>query len=322
MSSGSRSVVVALTVLSAACPLQAQEYPVKAIRLIVPFAPGGNADIQARIFSQKLVEAFGQQVIVENRAGANGVIGTELVAKAPPDGYTLAFVASGHAINPGMYAKLPFDPLRDFAAAARVSAAPNLLAVTNTLPAKTVKQLVALARSRPGQMSFGSAGNGSPGHLSGALLNTLAGIDIVHVPYKATAQALTDLMSGQVQVMYPTLTSVMPHVKTGRLRALAVTTRNRSPLAPDLPTMIESGIADYETTQWNGVLAPIGTPAAIIARLNGAIVRIAQAADVRERLAALGVDPWPSTPEEFQRFIAAEIEKWGRIIRASGAKVE
>jgi tripartite-type tricarboxylate transporter receptor subunit TctC len=315
-------VVALVLVLCSAAASHAQEYPVKPIRLIVPYAPGGNGDIQARIFGQKLGEAFGQQVIVDNRAGANGVIGTELVAKSPPDGYTLAFVASGHAINPGIYAKLPFNPLRDFAAVARVSAAPNMVVVTNTLPAKTVKQLVALARARPGQMSFASAGNGSPGHLSGALLNTLAGINIVHIPYKATAQALTDLISGQVQLMYPTLTSAMPHVKSGKVRALAVTTRNRSPLAPDLPTVIESGIADYETTQWNGVIAPAGTPAAVVARLNGALVKSAQAPDVRERLAALGVDPFPSTPEEFQRFIAAEIEKWGRIIKASGARVE
>ncbi|HKA42176.1 MAG TPA: tripartite tricarboxylate transporter substrate binding protein [Burkholderiales bacterium] len=300
----------------------AQEYPVKPTRLIVPYAAGGNADIQARIFGQKLTEAYGQQVVIDNRAGANGVIGTELVAKAPPDGYNLAFVASGHAINPGMYAKLPFDPSRDFAAVARVSAAPNLVAITNALPVKTVKQLVALARSRPGQMSFASAGNGSPGHLSGALLNTLAGIDIVHVPYKATAQALTDLMSGQVQVMYPTLTSVMPHVKAGKLRALAVTTRSRSALAPDLPTMIESGIPGYETTQWNGFLAPAATPAAIVTRLNGTLAKSAQAPDVRERLAALGVEPFPSSPDEFSRFIAAEIVKWGEIIKASGAKVE
>jgi tripartite-type tricarboxylate transporter receptor subunit TctC len=300
----------------------AQEYPAKPVRLIVPFAPGGNADIQARLFAQKLVEAFGQQVIVDNRAGANGVIGSEAAAKSPPDGYTLLFVASGHAINPGIYAKLPFDPQRDFAAVGQVSSAPNLLAVTSALPAKTVKQLVALARSRPGAMSFASAGNGSPGHLSGVLLNSLTGINIVHVPYKSTAQALTDLMSGQVQVMYPTLTSVMPHVKAGKLRALAVTTRARSPLAPELPTMIESGIPGYEVTQWNGVLAPAATPAAIIAKLNAALVRIARLPDVRERLATLGVDPMPGTPDDFNRFIAAEITKWTKIIKASGAKID
>jgi tripartite-type tricarboxylate transporter receptor subunit TctC len=302
--------------------LHAQEYPAKPVRLIVPFAPGGNADIQARLFAQKLVEALGQQVIVDNRAGANGVIGSEAAAKSPPDGYTLLFVASGHAINPGIYAKLPFDPLQDFAAVGQVSSAPNLLAVTSALPAKTVKQLVALARSRPGAMSFASAGNGSPGHLSGVLLNTLTGIDIVHVPYKSTAQALTDLMSGQVQVMYPTLTSVMPHVKAGKLRALAVTTRTRSPLAAELPTMIESGIPGYEVTQWNGVLAPAATPAAIIAKVNAALIRIARLPDVRERLATLGVDPMPGTPDDFSRFIAAEIIKWTKIIKASGAKID
>ena len=300
----------------------AQEYPLKPIRMVVPYAPGGNADIQARIFGQKLVEALGQQVIIDNRAGAGGVIGTDVVAKAPPDGYTLAFVAVGHAINPGIYPKLPFDSVRDFAYVGLVSSAPNLVVVTNALPAKTVKQLVALARTRPGQMSFGSAGNGSPGHLSGALLNTLTGIDIVHIPYKGTAQALTDLISGQIQVMYPTLTSVMPHVKAGKMRALAVTTRNRSPLAPDLPTVIESGVPGYETTQWNGILAPAGTPAAIVTRLNGALVRIGQSPDVRERLSALGVDPTPSTPDDFSRFVAAEIIKWGKVIKASGAKVE
>ena len=318
-------VTVIPAVLLSPSPVGAQQsaaFPSKSIRMIVPFAAGGNADILGRILAQKYSEAFGQQVIVDNRAGANGVIGSELAAKSPPDGYTLLFVASGHAINPGMYAKLPFDPINDFAPVGLMSSTPLVLAITNALPAKSVKDLVALARAKPGQMSYASQGNGSPGHLAGALLNTTTGINVQHIPYKATAQALTDLISGEVQVMYPSLTSVLQHVRSGKLRALAITSRARSLLAPELPTVIESGVRDYEAGIWNGVLAPAHTPPAVISRLNSTLVKIVQSPDVRDRILATGADPMPSTPEEFGAFIAAEIRKWTAIIKSSGAKMD
>ena len=316
------NILSVIFTLLACAGASAQDYPARAVRLIVPFAAGGNADIIARIVGQKLGEALKQQVIVDNRAGANGVIGSEVAAKAPPDGYTLLFVASGHAINPGMYAKLPFDPLRDFAPVALVSSTPMTLTVTTSLPARSVKQLVALARSRPGVMSYASQGNGSPGHLAGALLNTLSGINIIHVPYKATAQALTDLTSGQVQVMYPSLTAVLPQVRANRVRALAITTRVRSKIAPELPTMAESGIADYEASIWNGVLAPAGTAPAIVSRLHDSLMRVVQSPDARERIMGAGADPLGGTPEEFGVFIAAEIRKWGKLIKDSGARLD
>jgi tripartite-type tricarboxylate transporter receptor subunit TctC len=299
-----------------------QAYPEKPIRLIVPFAAGGNADILARIIGQKLGETLGQQVIVDNRGGANGVIGTDLAAKAAPDGHTLLFIASGHAINPGLYAKLPFDPVRDFAAISLVGSTPLILAVNAALPAKTVKELIALAKRRPGELSYASQGNGSPGHLAGALLNNINKINILHVPYKSTAQAITDLTSGQVQVMYPSMTSVLPHIKAGKLRGLAITSRRRSALAPELPTMVESGVPGYEASIWNGMLAPAATPKAIITKLNAAVVRIIAIPEVKQRIAGLGADPMTSTPEEFGAFIAAEIKKWGKVIKDAGVRID
>jgi len=300
----------------------AQAYPSKPIRLIVPFAPGGNADILARVVGQKLGETLRQQVLIDNRAGANGIIGSDVAAKSPADGYTLLFVASGHAINPALYSKVPFDAVRDFAPIGRVSTTPMVLAVTNALPAKTVKEMVALARARPGVMSYASQGNGSPGHLSGVLLNTLAGIKVVHVPYKSTAQALIDLSSGEVQVMYPSLTSVLPHVKAGKLRALAITSSRRSQLAPALVTMDEAGIKGYEAGIWNGILAPAGTPESIVSMLNTALVGLLQARDVQDRIAGLGADVQSSTPAAFAAFIADEIRKWGKLVRDSGARLD
>lgn len=317
--------------LRAACALaaallagaaHAQGYPARPVRLIVPFAAGGNADILARVLAQRLAEHLGQQVVVDNRGGANGVIGTELAAKAAPDGHTLLFVASGHAINPGLYAKLPFDPVRDFSPVAQVSTTPLVLAVSNGIGARTVKELVALARARPGALSFATQGNGSPGHLAGVLFNSANGIDIVHVPYKSTAQALTDLAAGRVQVMYPSLTAALPHVRAGKVQALAITSAQRSPRLPELPTVAESGLAGYEAGIWNGVLAPARTPEPIVARLNAAIVAIVQEGGVAERIAALGAHPAPSTPERFATFIAAEIRKWGRVIREGGVRLD
>jgi tripartite-type tricarboxylate transporter receptor subunit TctC len=309
-------------VLFAACTgALAQNYPEKSVRMIVPYAAGGNADLLARVVSQKLAEGYGQQFIIDNRAGANGVIGTELLAKAAPDGYTLAFTASGHSINPGMY-KVPYDPIRDFAPIAQTSSTPILIAVTAALPAKNVKMLVALAKSRPGDLSYASQGNGSPGHLAGALFNSMNGVNIVHIPYKSTAQAITDLTSGQVQMMYPSATSIIPHVKAGRLRAVAIATKQRSALAPDIPTAAESGLPGFEAGIWNGLLAPAHTPPAVIDKLYASVAKIIQSPDTRERILGMGADPALSTPAEFSAFIAAELKKWTKVIKDSGAKLD
>ena len=302
--------------------VDAQTYPDKPVRMIVPFAAGGNADILARTLSQKLGETFGQQIIVDNRGGANGVIGTELVAKSAPDGYTLLFVSNGHAINPGLYAKLPYDPIRDFIPVSLVGSTPLIITVNAALPAKTIKALVAIAKAKPGELSYASQGNGSAGHLAGALFNTLSGVSILHVPYKSTAQAITDLTSGQVQLMYPSATTVLPHIRTGRLRGLAITGRQRSALAPDLPTAPEAGLRGYEAGIWNGVLVPARTPQAIVDRLNATIVKIVLTPEVKERIVGLGADPMVSTSAEFSAFIAAEIQKWGKVIKDSGAKLD
>jgi tripartite-type tricarboxylate transporter receptor subunit TctC len=312
--------LAAAALLACCAGATAQNYPEKSIRMIVPYAAGGNADLLARVVSQKLGEAFAQQIIVDNRAGANGVIGTELLAKAAPDGYTLAFTASGHSINPGMYARVPYDPIRDFAPICQTSSTPILIAVTAALPAKTVKALVALAKSRPGDLSYASQGNGSPGHLAGALFNSMNGVSIVHIPYKSTAQAITDLTSGQVQMMYPSATSIIPHVRAGRLRAVAIATKQRSALAPDIPTAAESGLPGFEAGIWNGMLAPAGTPAAIIEKLHATVAKLIQSADTRDRILGMGADPVISTPAEFSAFIAAELKKWTKVIKDSGAK--
>ena len=315
-----RRLATAAVLLLAGASAHAQpNYPEKPIRMIVPYAAGGNADLLGRVVAQKLGEAFSQQVIIDNRAGANGVIGTELLARAAPDGYTLAFTASGHSINPGMY-KVSYDPIRDFAPIAQTSSTPILIAVTAALPAKTVKALAALAKSRPGDLSYASQGNGSPGHLAGVLFNSMNGINVVHIPYKSTSQAITDLTSGQVQMMYPSATSILPHVKAGRLRAVAIAAKTRSALAPEIPTAAESGMTGFEAGIWNGVLAPANTPAAIIDKLHSAIARIIQSSDVRERILGMGADPAISTPAEFSAFIAAELKKWTKVIKDSGAK--
>ena len=309
--------------LSCAASAGAQAiYPDHPVRMIVPFAAGGNADILARIVAQGLATTFKQQVIVDNHAGANGLIGSDLVAKAPADGYTLLFTASGHAINPGLYAKLPFDPLRDFAPIGLVSSTPLMIAVTSALPAQSIKALIALAKARPEALSYASQGNGSPGHLAGALFNTVNAVRIIHIPYKSTAQALTDLTSGQVQVMYPSVTAALPHVRAGRLRALAITSRTRSPLAPELPTVIESGVRDYTAVIWNGVLAPAGIAPATVARLNSALVAVVATPDNTARISGLGADPGTSTPGAFGTFIAAEIAKWGQVIRDARVQLD
>ncbi|MBI3069461.1 MAG: tripartite tricarboxylate transporter substrate binding protein [Betaproteobacteria bacterium] len=313
---------VVLLASAAAGANAAEAYPSRPIRMIVPFATGGNADILGRVIGQGLTSALGQQVVIDNRPGANGVIGTDLAAKAPPDGHTLLFVATGHATNPSLYDKLPFDPVRDFAPVGLTSRTPLLLAVTPSLPARSVKELIAIAKNRPRELSFASAGNGSSAHLAGALFNTLTGVEIVHVPYKSTAQATIDLIGGRMQVIYPSITSVLLHVKAGKVRALAITSAKRSALVPDLPTVAESGVPGYEAAIWNGVLAPAATRGVVVRRLNAALVATTRSTEMKERVASMGADATSSTPEAFAAFIKSEIAKWGRIIAASGAKID
>jgi tripartite-type tricarboxylate transporter receptor subunit TctC len=310
--------------LPAALPaVAAPAYPDKPIRMIVPFAPGGGVDFTARLVGQKLGAALNQSVVSDNRAGAGGVIGTDIAAKAPADGYTLLLGSAGPlAILPGMTKGLAYDPLRDFAPVALASSLPFLLVVHPALPVKTVAELVAYAKARPGQLNYGTAGSGSTTHLATELFKSMAQIDLVHVPYKGVAPAVADLLGGQVQMMSGDLSTLMPQVRAGKLRALAVTGAKRSALAPDLPTIAESGVAGFEASGWFGVLAPAATPRAVITQLNAAIVKALGEADTRERLAALGGDAGGGTPAEFGARIRDDLAKWGRLIRALGLRDE
>ena len=300
----------------------AEIYPVRPIRLIIPYAPGGNADIQGRYVAERLSEALGKQVVIDNRPGANSIIGTDLAVHAPADGYTLLIVASAIAVNPSIVSKLPYDTLKDLQPISLVGSTPLIFVASPSLPANNVKELIALAKSRPGELNYGSSGNGSPANLAGELLNLMAGIKLVHVPYKGTAAASTDVMSGQIQVSFPSMTSVMPLVKAGKLKAYAITAPKRSALAPELPTMAEAGVPGYEANIWNGLLAPAGTPKAIVKRINQAAVQSLNSPEARKRYAAIGADVLYSSPEEFGAFIRSEMTKWSKVIRESGMRVD
>ena len=300
-----------------------QSYPTKPIRFIVPFAPGGSTDTLARTLGQKLSASLGQQVVVDNRAGANGNIGMEIVARAAPDGYTivLGYIAN-LAIGPGLYAKLPFDPVRDYAPITQLASSPNILAVHPSLPVTSFKELIAHAKAHPGKLNYASASVASIGHLTGELLNHAAGIALVHVPYKGSGQAVIDLLAGQVPMMFSGMSSVMPHIKAGKLRPLAVTGAQRSPAASAVPTIAESGFPGFEATAWYGVLAPARTPKPIVDRLHGDIVRALALPDVKERLNNVGFDLIGGTPEAFGAYIKTEIEKWTKVVRAAKIRAE
>ena len=316
------ALAAALLACTAASGL-AQDYPIKPIRYIVPFAAGGMTDILGRIFGAKLSEAWGQQVIVDNRPGAAGGIGSEIAAKAPPDGYTLlGGTISSHAINVSLYSKLPYDPVRDFAPITLYVSLPNMLVVHPSLPVKSVRDLIALAKAKPKLLTFASAGNGTSQHLSGELFNVMAKVELVHVPYKGSAPGLADLMGGQVLMFFDNITTSLPLAKSGKIRAIAVTTAKRASVWPELPTIAESGLAGYDVSSWQGVFAPAGTPAPIVAKLNAQIVKSLALPDVRERLTSLGADPVGNTPEQFAAYIKAEIAKWAPIVKASGARVD
>ena len=317
-------VTLAMIVASGSlAPASAQQpYPVKPIRIISPFAPGGGNDVLCRTVAQKLAENLKQQVLVENRPGANGIIGTEAAARSAPDGYTIVLIPSGHAVNATLYRKLPYDSIRDFTPITLVGSSPLVLAVHPSVPAKNVKELAALAKARPGQFTYGSAGVGSSGHLAGALFETLTGTKLLHVPYKGMGLALTDLIAGHVTLTFGTNLSVVPQVRSGRLRALAITSAQRAPGLPDLPTVAESGIPGYEASLWYGFVGPARIPPEIVRRLNSEIVAVLGLPDVRVRLSSQGVEARPSTPEEFARLLVTDLERWAKVVQRAGVRVE
>jgi tripartite-type tricarboxylate transporter receptor subunit TctC len=311
-----------LPFLGAPAAAFAQDYPAKPIRVVVPFPPGGGTDIIARLVTQKITERLGANFLIDNRPGAGGAIGAEVVAKAPPDGYTIAVVSSSHAINPSLYKKLSYDAARDFAAVTLIVSGPGLLVVHPSVPAKTVKELIAFARSRPGQIYYASAGNGTPPHLAAELFKTMTGISMVHVPYKGNTMAYADLVSGQVSVSFPTIVSALPFVRAGRLRGLAVTSAKRAAIVPELPSISEAGVPGYDSATWFGMLAPAGTPAAIVAKLHQETTRAIQLPDTRSRFLEQGLEPVGNRPEEFAAIIIADMAKWAKVVAASGMKID
>jgi len=304
-------------------PASAADYPTKPIRLVVPFPPGGTTDILARAVAQKLSETWNQQVIVDNRPGAGGNIGSDLVAKAAPDGYTLVMGTVGtHAINPNLYAKMPYDHVKDFAPVILVAGVPNVLVVNPSLPVHSVKELIDYAKANPGKLNFASSGNGTSIHLSGELFKTMAGVQMTHVPYKGSSPALADLMGGQVQLMFDNLPSSLGLIKGGKLRAIAVTSATRAAALPDVPTIAESGLPGFEASSWFGVLAPAATPHEIVAKLNGTIALWLATPEAKEKLLAQGAIAAGGSPEDFARHIDRETAKWAKVVKASGAHID
>jgi len=298
------------------------QYPVRPVRIVVPQSPGASTDTTARLIAQRLTTALGQTVLVDNRPGAGSVIGTEVVAKATPDGHTLLVVASSITLNPILHKNLGWDPVRDFAPITQLSSFPNILVVHPAVPVKTVKDLVALAKAKPGGLNYGSAGTATGTHLSAELFKHMTGTDMVHVPYKGGGAAIPALMGGQVQLMFATTVSALPHVRAGKLRAIAVTSPKRSPSAPDVPTIAESGVPGYDHTPWNGFLAPAKTPRAVVARLNEETARILHTPETKAIFMNEGAEPVGNKPEEFGAIIKSEIAKWGKVIQAAGIKAD
>jgi tripartite-type tricarboxylate transporter receptor subunit TctC len=307
----------------AAGAASAQGYPAKPVRMVLPYPPGGGSDTIGRPLAQKLSESLGQQVVVENRGGANGNIGMEHAARAAPDGYTIVFALTAQlAVNPGLYSKVPYDPVKDFAPITLLGTGTYILVVHPSLPVKSLKQLIALAKAQPGKIAYSSSGNGSGGHLAAELMNSMAGIRMLHVPYKGGGPALVDLIAGQVQVLFSTQLASWPHIQSGRIRALAVSTAKRPASIPDLPTVAEAGLPGYDSGVWYGVLAPAGTPRDIITRLNGEIVRALNQPDYRGLLVNNGIDPIGSPPEQLGQYIKSELAKWAKVVKDAGVRVD
>jgi tripartite-type tricarboxylate transporter receptor subunit TctC len=312
------SVALACFALAA----QPQDYPVRPVRVVVPFSAGGPNDIIARLVAQKLSEALGQQFVVDNRPGAGGNLGTDSVAKAPPDGYTLLSAGPGSLIMNPLLNKVPYDTARDFAPVSLMASAPNVLVVHPSVPATSVKELIELARAQPGRLNYASAGTGSSAHFAVALFAAMARVELAHVPYRGTGPGINDLVGGQVQLAIFGIPPVLPHVKTGRLRALAVTGKRRSSELPEVPTVDEAGVPGYEMNPWYGLLAPAGTPRAIVARLGSEVSKIVRAVEMREKLAAQGAEPAGGTPEDYAAVIQSDTAMWTRVIKETGIKVE
>jgi tripartite-type tricarboxylate transporter receptor subunit TctC len=298
----------------------APQYPGKAVRIVLAFAPGGFTDVMARLLAGRLSETWGQQVVVDNRPGGGSIIATDLVAKAPPDGYTLLMMTDNHVTNPSLFKSLPYDSEKDFAPITLAALAPFMLLIHPSLPARSVKELLALAKARPGQLTFGSGGIGGPGHLAGEMLNTLGGVKMVHVPYKGGALAMVDLQAGQVQLYFGNVPTSLPHVKAGKVRALAVTTAKRAAVAPEYPTVAEAGVPGFELSPFYGVITRAGTPPQVLAKLNRDMVAILRDPATRERIANLGGEPVGNTQAEFAAFLKTEAVRWGKLVRDSGAK--
>jgi tripartite-type tricarboxylate transporter receptor subunit TctC len=316
--------VVIVSVVLAAMPslATAQAYPAKPIRWISPWPAGGANDIFSRAIGQKIGESLGQQVLVDNRPGAAGTIGSDIAAKAPADGYTLVMGSSPtHAIAPALYPALPYDPLRDFSAVTLVDSVPNVLVLHPSVPAKTVKEFIAVAKARPGKLNFASTGNGTSQHLSAELFKFMAGLDMVHIPYKGTAPALTELVAGQVDLAFENMPALIPHIQAGRLRALAVTTTKRSAVMPELPTIAEAALPGYDASVWFGVFAPAGTPRPVVDRLHGEILKALQTQDLKSRMVAMGTDVSGMGPDDFSAYVRKEIPKWANLVKAAGVKV-
>jgi tripartite-type tricarboxylate transporter receptor subunit TctC len=308
--------------MSVNATVQAQDYPTRPVRFVVPYVPGGGVDFVGRTLAQKLSESWAHSVIVDNRPGGGTNIGSELVARSAPDGHTLLVGGVPNTANVALYKKLPYDVVKDFAPVSQLDTAPNVLAVHPSVPAKSVRELIALAKARRGALTYASAGIGSSNHLSGELFRTMAGVDIVHVPYKGGGAAVTDLLGGQVSMYFGTTPSTMPHVRTGKLRALGVTTAKRTPAAPDVPTIAESGLPGYEQSAWHGLLAPAGTPEAIITKLHAEVVRALRSKDVAERFAVQGIDVIGSSPAEFAAFIKQDLAKYEKLVKTAGIRID
>ena len=318
----SASLAVALCAACNALGAEAQSFPNRPLRFIVGFAPGGSTDIIARLISQKLTAALQQPVVVENRTGANGNIAAEATAKAPPDGHTMLVAANGLTINPSLYKQIAYNPVRDFSPITQIAFIPNVLVVHPSLPVKTVKEFIGLARARPGQLTHGSSGTGSPGHLAGEVFKIMTHVQFLHVAYKSSGQALIDLLAGNLQLAFPTTFAGMPQIKAGKVRAVGVTSLKRSRSLPDTPTIDESGVRGYEVVGFYGILAPAGVPQEIVARLNSEIVKALRSPDMRERLLRDGAEPVASTSEEFRAYIAADVGKWAKVIKTAGIRFE